>query len=488
MVSRFLLLGNGYEYDELFTAVTANPAISLAWIWNNYLMVDVHPPLYNIVMWVYNHFVPYGPELWMRLPSVFFGVVGMVLAWVMFPKRYGKTAKLIFMAFLSCNCWLIFYTQQARAYAMMFCFAVPFNYLFINMAHWVRKGKQIGWKDWVWYGVLGLLLCWIHYFGAMAFGFFSLVLLGYAFKYKRNLWPFIVVPAVVTLLFLPWVVPNFLYNAGNNKFSGNWWANHIPLYYVTLNYIEFYFEKEFIFITEGFLFSFCLWKSIQRYKKGIPVAYVSDMGLLSLACVLLLVFVYLVSFKIFLFLGRYFLAIMPAMFLTFSLCVAPHVRKSKWLAGFILMCLGALVLVGISVSRQTTKHLYGGAQAAMEFYRDYAPEKELLVVAIEAFPKNAVQAMYSFYPNYVFKMNAKITELTHLSQEERRKALERKDKSIIWVPNCAFFKLELISSNWNRAVAVEGSLGSTCFIRLADEGQLTPPSEWKKIKKLLNVF
>ena len=483
MVSRFLLLGNGYEYDELFTAVTANPAISLGWIWDNYLMVDVHPPLYNIVMWVYNHFVPYGPELWMRLPSVFFGVLGMVLAWILFPKRYGKTAKLIFMAFLSCNCWLVFYTQHARAYAMMFCFAVPFNYLFINMAHWVRKGKQIGWKTWAWYGVLGLLLCWTHYFGAMAFGFFSLVLLGYAFKYKRNLWPFVVVPAVVTLLFLPWAIPNLLFNAGDNKFNGNWWANGSTVANILPNLIEFYFETEFIFLLMGLLFGVCLWKSVQLYKKGKPVAYAPDMGLFSLVCVLMLVLVYVVSFKMFLFFGRYFMAVMPAMLLTFAFCIVPYVRKNKWFAGWVLVCLSCLVVVGINTSRFTTARLYAGAKAAMEFYRDYAPEKELFVIAIEAFPPNSTQAMYSFYPNHVFKMNAKVTALYQLPYDQQLEALKRKENAIIWMPHCSAYKLRVISLTWKRIIGIEGDLGTSCFIRLADAGQTEPPAEWKKVKE-----
>ena len=149
ILARFLLLGNGYEYDELFTAVTSNPNLSLAWIWHNWLMVDVHPPLYNILMWIYNHFVPYGPELWMRLPSVFFGVLGMVLAWGMFPKRYGKTSKILFISFLSCSFWLVLYTQHARAYALMFCLAVPFTYLFLNIAHRIRKANDISCKLWI---------------------------------------------------------------------------------------------------------------------------------------------------------------------------------------------------------------------------------------------------------------------------------------------------------------------------------------------------
>lgn len=478
ILSRFLLLGNGYEYDELFTAITADPSLSLGWIWNNWLMTDVHPPLYNIVMWVYNHFVPYGPALWMRLPSVFFGLLGMVLAWVMFPKRYGKTAKLIFMVFLSCNFWFVFYTQHARAYSMLFCIAMPFNYLFINMALLVRKGKKIAWKTWAWYGVLGLLLCWTHYFGAMAFGFFSLVLLGYAFKYKRNLWPFVVVPAVVTLLFLPWAVPNLLYNAGDNKFNGNWWANAFPLKMVWYNTVEFYFVDEIIFLVVALLFSVCLWKRTQLHKQGKPNPYIRDIGLFSLVGFSMMALVFVISLKMFVFFGRYFLPVMPAFLLAFSLTIAPYVRKSKGLIGWLLVSLVLFIVAGVEYSRYTTVKLYAGAQAAMEFYRDYAPEKELFVVVIEAYPMNSTQAMYSFYPNHVFKMKAKVTALTRLQADELREALKRREEALIWMPNCSPYKLRYLSLAWNRAIGVEGDLGTSCFLRLADEGQHDAPPEW----------
>ena len=480
-MSRFLLLGNGYEYDELYTAITADPNLTLRYVWDNYLMVDVHPPLYNIVMWVYNHFVPYGPELWMRLPSVVFGIVGMVIAWVMFPKRYGKTAKLIFMAFLACNFWFVFYTQHARAYSMLFCIAMPFNYLFINMALLVRKGKQIAWKTWVWYGVLGLLMCWTHYFGAMAFGFFSLVLLGYAFKYKRNLWPFIVVPAVVTLLFLPWAVPNLLYNAADRKFDGNWWAGGYPKIAAWWHIREFYFINDTVFYVVILLFCVCVWKRAQLRKQGKPNPYIRDIGLFSLVVFLMVGFVFLISLKMFVFFGRYFMPIMPAMLLAFSLTIAPCVRKDRGCALWTLLALCCFVFYGVFTSLYATARLYAGAKAAMEFYRDYAPDKDLYVVVIEGFPPNTTQAMYSFYPKYVLGMDNRVVALTRLTKKTLDKELEKRENALIWMPHCGTYKLRTISVKWNRAVGVEGHLGTSCFIRLADEGQLTPPPEWKEV-------
>ena len=109
---RCLLFNMAYEYDELFTAITTDPSLPFSWIYKNYLLVDVHPPLYNAILWLWNHLVPYGPEIWLRLPSFLMGIGALAEAWFLFPKRFGKTARLLFVSLLSCNIYLIYYANK----------------------------------------------------------------------------------------------------------------------------------------------------------------------------------------------------------------------------------------------------------------------------------------------------------------------------------------------------------------------------------------
>ena len=44
---RATLFNIGFEYDEIFTAITTNPTLSFVWLFNHWLLADVHPPLYN---------------------------------------------------------------------------------------------------------------------------------------------------------------------------------------------------------------------------------------------------------------------------------------------------------------------------------------------------------------------------------------------------------------------------------------------------------
>ena len=102
LVCRTILLNISFEYDEIFTSITANPAVPLSYIWNHYLAVDVHPPLFNILLWLYNHLVAYGPEWILRFPSLILSFIGLFLAWKLFPRYLPRITRWLFILLLGC--------------------------------------------------------------------------------------------------------------------------------------------------------------------------------------------------------------------------------------------------------------------------------------------------------------------------------------------------------------------------------------------------
>ena len=191
VVLRFLYITRSYDYDEVFTAVTANPDLPLTYIFKHFLIIDVHPPLHNLIMWLWNHVFPYGAEWIGRLPSVLFDCGALWIAWSYFPLHLfksndGKTARWIFILLLAFNHMFIEYAQTMRAYALILCLAVPFTFLYLQMLHGIKSKKQISYSDWILYGLLALLLCYTHYFGAIAFGVFSVILFISAWKNKQE--------------------------------------------------------------------------------------------------------------------------------------------------------------------------------------------------------------------------------------------------------------------------------------------------------------
>ena len=474
----FIFLNVPYEYDELFTAVTSNPTLPIGWILHNWLIVDVHPPLHNILLWVYNHFVPYGPEIWLRLPSVFCGLAALFLAWKLFPRRYGKTARWIFVTFLSCHASSIFYAQQARAYALMLCLSVPLTFLFLKLSLYLRKRKSISGKTWLYWGVLSLLLCWSHYFGTLFFGICS-VLLWIQAVYKRinRAWAF-GVPCVVLLCFLPWLIPNFLYNLSQSRFNGNWWANAFPWFMIIPQMTAFFCNYAWASWGLGLLTVSGWWLNYQDFKRCKRFAYEREILLLLAVILGVLGVVGILYLKMYLWTGRYFTELLPAFYLFITLSIVRLLKKSILLQ----MVYIAYILIGLIVAFESWRvfaHSHRFAARIMaQFYRDYAPEKELFVIAVEAFPPNAMQAMYAFYPNQIYGMNAKVTALYQLDEASREEALKRRHNALIWMPNCDIKKLNHISREWDRGVGIEGLLGQTCFLQLSEKGRKTDPA-WK---------
>lgn len=465
LVARFTLLTMSFEYDELFTAVTTDPTLSLGWIWVNWLVPDVHPPLYNVLLWLYNHCVPYGPEVWLRLPSALCGVGAVVCGWLLFPRYLGKTARLIFTAVLACHQFMILYSQQARAYAWVLLLAVPVTFMFLNMSRRVWHRKNISLKQWLWFGGLSLVLAWSHYFGTLLVGICYVLLFVQAWRYRRPLKMFWLVPLAVGVLFLPWLIPNFVAQLQQQRFTGdNWWANGG----ITLGTWRV-FAQFFVFSKIGIgalavlllVAAYTHWK---RFKQGRPMPFGREIALLGIAVVLTFAVAGLISLKLFLFIGRYFTVILPALFLMLAMLTAPWVRKNN--AWLLLVAVLAVAEIGSYYTQRNIllQPTAMPARLTTQFYRDFFRGREMLVVALEAFPPKAMPAMYGFYANKVYGQNVRVTELVQLPEAEREAALARQAGAFVFMPNCEEWKLVAVSQKWGRKIDVYGNLGTTCLI------------------------
>ena len=482
---RFTLFNISYEYDELFTAITSNPALPFSWIYTHWLMIDVHPPLHNAFLWVYNHFAPYGPELWLRLPSLFFGLGGLLFCWFMFPRRFGKSARLLLLAVLSVNFYLLFYTQHARPYAMMFFFAAPLTFLFLQMSRAVWKNRPIKPWKWVAFGVLSLFLAWTHYFGTLIYGVLSLLLFAQALYYRRNVTWFLVVPGTVFFLFLPWLVPNLLQNISLERFDGKWWMNERTFGGLMMGLRRFFFSpSQWAYLAACLPLPIALWYRCKSWKETGRFAYGREFLLLLAVIVLTFAITGLMSFKLKLIMGRYFMGLLPSFYLCIILFILPFLRKSlfPWIMSLLFLGL-SIQATDVAVGTFSLAGTFP-ARLSADYYRTVAKGRELFVIAIESFPPPTMTAMYSFYPNHLFGMNVPVTELWQLPDQERDEVLKRRDKAVIWMPNCNPVKLKLISEKWTRLVGVERMLWGSCFVRLSEKGATKPPAEWGRTEQM----
>jgi len=466
---RTRLLHMAYEYDELFTAVTSDPSLSLSWIYNNWLMADVHPPLYNVLLWVWNHFAPYGPEVWLRIPSFLLGLGALACGWFLFPKRFGKTARLLFTALLACNLYMTVYGQHARSYMLVLVLSVPLTFLFLNMSRAIWKNREITARQWAAYGALSLGLAWSHYFGALLVGWFSVFLFAQAVYYKRNIKWFIIVPGAVFAAFLPWLAPNFMAQLEYHRFSGNWWAKSTSAAQSLAEMASFFFASVTGFILTG-LTAGAGAAFLYRKKKHLGgFARCRETLLLCGVMAAVLISAALVSIRTYMFIGRYFTVILPSLYLICALLIAPLLRRSVIVSAVFAAFLVMNLFAFWSQHRILVKTPVMPSRLVSQFYRDYFNGKPIFVVALEAFPPPVMPAMYGFYVNKVYNLDVPVTELFSLPEEERDAFLARRENAFIWMPNCSPDKLDAVSKSWNRAVGVYGKLGTACLLEFSEK-------------------
>ncbi|MFZ0251167.1 MAG: glycosyltransferase family 39 protein [Acidimicrobiales bacterium] len=153
---------------------------------------DVHPPLYFSVLWVTIRCFGSG-QLAVRLPSIIAGALVVPMLFVLGREVYDRRTGVIAAALGSLAPIMIWYSQEARMYALLMLFGV--------LALWaqVRIFRGGGRLAWLLYALASVALVWTQYFGA-----FQVVVqqLAFAFacysKLRRG--------EPVRQLVVPWVI------------------------------------------------------------------------------------------------------------------------------------------------------------------------------------------------------------------------------------------------------------------------------------------
>ncbi len=160
-VLRFALIGHqSFWYDESFTVLLVHhsPSQMLGLL----PRTELTPPLYYLLAWLWAHIFGYG-EVGLRSLSALAGVATV-------PAIYGAAAKLISRragltaaAISSCNPLLIWYSQEARSYAVLILFA---TLSLVAFAHARLPQPTPRWLG-AWALAASATLA-THYFGALA--------------------------------------------------------------------------------------------------------------------------------------------------------------------------------------------------------------------------------------------------------------------------------------------------------------------------------
>lgn len=481
---RFIGITRGFDYDEIYTALSANPALSWGYILKRYLLIDVHPPLHNFITWIWNHIFPYGPEWIGRLPSLFFGIAALLVAWHYFPtfldKKHRSIARWIFVLLLGFNETLIIYTSYMRAYSLLLLLSISFTFLYLNMIHSVWEKTPITRRQWILYACLSVLLCYTHYFGALLFGLCSVILFLLALKYKQEIRWFIYVPLLVFICFLPWLWPNLWENIGRAKFSGQWWSNiwwekEIPSTWNLADYksTEFWHElcsNRWGQWTIGLLCVFCAGISYERYRK---IPYTKEIILLLIPGLLVFT-VNILAFRVILLLMfRYFIPFIPAVFLAISLLLAPVFSRFRWMILLILLHCICYLLCFAKQAPYGFDYLGSNARFFATRMMHIQPAN-VYTITVEGFPKHTYDDLFSWYLRTYFKSDIPAKDITILPANERN-AILGDPTATLYMMMFEDWKLEKLNKEWNSHLVKTRCMNGFCQIKNLDVLPDWPP-------------
>jgi hypothetical protein len=135
-------------YDETFSAWLAGlPLLDMI----KATAGDVHPPLYQLILWPIAHLE--GGAFWLRLPSVIFSTISLYLIWLICKRiNLSDTTALVAVGIAAITPMDIHFAQEARQYALL-------QMLVLSSTLAALK------RRWLWIGINGAALIYTHNYG-----------------------------------------------------------------------------------------------------------------------------------------------------------------------------------------------------------------------------------------------------------------------------------------------------------------------------------
>lgn len=225
-----------YWFDELFSASVSNPANSLSEVFAR-TVGDVHPPLYQILLWVWYHI--FGYSEWVgRSFSAVMGVLGIVAIYLLGKELYNKEVGLYATIIASTNYFLIYYSQETRAYTLLFLLSI-ISYLFL-----IRTLQSYSKLNFILYLFFTISLLYTHYFGFFFVATQAGVFLWYIFMQREEPKHLIILAVITTISFILAILPLVPYILETMQRTSSWMLPPSPSFLI--DYFKNYTLSPFI--------------------------------------------------------------------------------------------------------------------------------------------------------------------------------------------------------------------------------------------------
>lgn len=440
-----------FWYDELF-AVTGASSKFLK-MFTDFALLDFSPPLYlfTLFFWVKT----FGNAVWIvRLLSAIAGIATLFFGYFLAKKQFDKYIATSFTILLAFSGFAIEYSQEARAYSFLLLFSTILTLLWLNMLKNLGK-SNLPIKKVIIYGIMCIMCCFTHYFGAILVSFQFIYLFFASCIHKKSRFVNIIkvffLGMAIGILFLPWCLAQIaIFSLGASgifvatKFTYlsfpmliDLFINRnisvlaiIPFIFIpNLNwFLVFKIPKNISIISICDMYK-TFWKNFLEEIKNSNISSSVQSLIYLTFCLTIVLFVVTIHFNTFHL--RYFLIALPSGYLLFSILISlnpvfKEVRSNIFV--FILSFIGLFMFLFVS-----------GDNSFMDrpFYKPYKQQwAEATKYAIQDYNNDSVifvnrdPYLYFYYLNMFKKYNDRFV-LGRIHSTDNLRNINKKYSKII---------------------------------------------------------
>ncbi len=298
-------------------------------LWEITFAQEPNPPLYYLLLWGWVHLWGQG-EIALRSLSAILGTLAVLPAYLLARDLGGPRAGLLAGLATLGSPFLLWYSQEARSFALLSATSAAFLYLTHRA---LQSPSQRVLLAWVAFGILTL---YSHIYGAFAFSAGALTLLAAG---RARLLTRVAAVAVPTAFFAPWAFATLQQSAA----ARGWRAPVGPEELITRALATVTHHDVLTglvgWIAIGLLVGAALW--------GVHTAPPRARLLLGLAICLPLGFAYGLSFFKPIFAERYIIPIAIPIYIAASLGIAAAGRQSLFLSATAALAVGILLIAAL---------------------------------------------------------------------------------------------------------------------------------------------
>jgi mannosyltransferase len=332
---------------------------------------DVHVPLYHLALHFWRLFIGDTVSV-ARMMSLAFYLLSIPFLYVLGKQAYSRQVGLFAALLLALSPFMNWYGSEIRMYTLFTLLAIANQYFFVRLF----TGKESE-NVWIGYAITALLGIYTHYFF-----FLSLGAQAVFFFLRRSLFPahalrkFFTVAVVLLIAFLPWTY--FVWTLGTA-------GNQEPLLPIPTTVNLFSTFSQFLF---GFqsdhvnTFFLSLWPvalilGFLTLRKNARITPATEYFLITVLCAVVIAFG--LSFVVPLFVSRYLIFTVPALYLLIASMVDVYAPRFAKLVRWALVALMFATLVSEIASPTTpVKENY---QDAVAYINQHITPQDIAVVS-----------------------------------------------------------------------------------------------------------